>query len=514
MTELEQKLEELGFQRNEVKVYIALSELSRTRAGEVIKHTGIHRNLVYGALHALVQRGLITKYEGSVAEFELSDPQRLIENLQQKELTAQQVIEVIIEKQKIAKQEIRVIEGANQVRAYWLSLVRSLGREESISIITSGGSDFESVMGNAFPAYMRQFKQGKSIRILQHPSQSYSEKHQELLEKYNVEIRTLQSGSPPRASIGFAKDYLIYALYGESPTIIQIQNKELVKAYQNYFALLWDQTVGTQQGWKAFEASYHQELELLDAESEYLVIGANEGEGGEYKKFYDDYHKRRIAKGVNVRMLAHPQYIDSIVDRFKIRGDAGGKLSQVKSMKGRGRQILQTRIYSDKVVLETHGETPSLITISDETVVHGFRAYFEEMWEKDSFELFGKQGITWLLDLVLSEGKNLYLLYANGAVSERYKKAYAEFTKKRVEKNITIHMLATQKMNSEFKSLPQSSISYLPEGFESPVVVWIFGDYVANVAWFEPEKIWVVHDAKIADAYRKQFRALKDAINA
>ena len=59
---LENKLKKLGFDKNERLIYLALFELGRCRAREIIKHTGLVRNSVYTTLEDLVHRGLVKKY--------------------------------------------------------------------------------------------------------------------------------------------------------------------------------------------------------------------------------------------------------------------------------------------------------------------------------------------------------------------------------------------------------------------------------------------------------------------
>ena len=72
---LESSLLKLNFTPNEIKVYSALFEIGKCRAGKIIELTGMHRNLVYLALENLEARGLLTKVlVKGVAEFSANDP--------------------------------------------------------------------------------------------------------------------------------------------------------------------------------------------------------------------------------------------------------------------------------------------------------------------------------------------------------------------------------------------------------------------------------------------------------
>jgi len=95
---LKNDLENLGLNKNEVATYLALQEMGKAKAGELIKETGLHRNLIYQALDALVSRRLASKLTtGSVALFQSTDPSHLLDSVREQELTAQRVIEELKE---------------------------------------------------------------------------------------------------------------------------------------------------------------------------------------------------------------------------------------------------------------------------------------------------------------------------------------------------------------------------------------------------------------------------------
>lgn len=114
---MEEKLRKLGFGKNDIKVYLALFDLGKTKAGAIIDHTGLHRNLVYTALEELAKRKLVTKtVVRGVATFVANDPKTMLEELENKKQLAQQVIEQLQKKQEESPQEITVYEGIEGIR--------------------------------------------------------------------------------------------------------------------------------------------------------------------------------------------------------------------------------------------------------------------------------------------------------------------------------------------------------------------------------------------------------------
>ena len=73
---LREDLKQLGLSENETHVYLALVGAGKVRAAEVIKETGLHRNLVYQALEEITSRHLATKTtQGSVFHFQTTNPE-------------------------------------------------------------------------------------------------------------------------------------------------------------------------------------------------------------------------------------------------------------------------------------------------------------------------------------------------------------------------------------------------------------------------------------------------------
>ena len=53
-------LEKLGLNRNEAKVYFGLLQTVNTTASDLVKHLGLHRNIIYDNLEKLIEKGLVS----------------------------------------------------------------------------------------------------------------------------------------------------------------------------------------------------------------------------------------------------------------------------------------------------------------------------------------------------------------------------------------------------------------------------------------------------------------------
>lgn len=84
MTELAPKLEELGFTKEEAKVYLALLELGSAYVSTIAKKANIHRVSCYHTLDKLVRRGVVSTFErNNVKTFSIENPQIIVNQIEE-----------------------------------------------------------------------------------------------------------------------------------------------------------------------------------------------------------------------------------------------------------------------------------------------------------------------------------------------------------------------------------------------------------------------------------------------
>jgi len=98
------ELTKLGLTLNEAKVYFALLNLGSTNAGEIIKKTKLHRNIVYDNLEKLIEKGLVGfVLIKNIKHFEVASSEELKEYVNRKR-------EEILNEEKIMKELLPQIE--------------------------------------------------------------------------------------------------------------------------------------------------------------------------------------------------------------------------------------------------------------------------------------------------------------------------------------------------------------------------------------------------------------------
>lgn len=139
---LEQKLQRLGLDKNEVKVYLALLELGPSLISDISEKAGINRTTSYDILERLGINGLVVRASGerTKKEYAVNPPSRLITFLKGKQNVwtrrTNQAIKIVPVLQllykKAKKPTIKFFEGTAGVEAIYLETLKS--KEEILSI--------------------------------------------------------------------------------------------------------------------------------------------------------------------------------------------------------------------------------------------------------------------------------------------------------------------------------------------------------------------------------------------
>ncbi len=508
--DISKELINLGFNKNEAEVYLALYKKGSAKAGELIKLTKIHRNLVYQSLERLVEKGFAVQViKGKVAQFEAVDPQRLLEHFEHQKNQAQQIIEVLHKEREHESRDIRVydgIQGVIQAREQTYSLKKG----DTLYVLgSSPASSFPQLEKEWRKYHIEREKRGINFRIL----------YEHTVDPEHIAWRNSQALTQARILPSAVKSPIWFESYGDTfgigvpgtdPILFTVRSKEAAEGLRQYFEYLWNQEVVVDSGAQAIERAFYEMLDELSQGDEYFVLGVSQAAFDRLQRdYFLNFHRKRIEKGVHVNMLCYGDFSTVMQKLFNQAGDADNSLSHVKSIISETGIPLQINLFHNKIYLVLYGENPCVMRIERSDVFKTFKEYFDHLWNQKTQVLTGFKGIEVLCKSVLTANESLYLIAANGHLSVNYPDYYKEFTKQRVKQGIQLHALAVNRArNTPFARLPWSTFHYLPDGFESPMVVWIFGNTVANVLFNKPETVFLIDDKNIADYYRQYYDAL------
>lgn len=227
---MQNQLKLAGLTDNESKVYISLVESGPNLAGQISRKTGLHRRTVYDVTEMLIKKGLLGYIlKNNRRYFEASNPNRILEILNEKQELLTPIITNLLEKynSEKEKQETNFYKGKEGLKAIFEDQLNY----KEILILGASPKAYE-ILKFYFKWYdKKRAKKKIKVRII-----AYDKK---LTNIPLAEIRYLPQKyeSPVAVNIYGHKTAII--LWAKQPIVIAIREKEIAEAYKNYFELMW-----------------------------------------------------------------------------------------------------------------------------------------------------------------------------------------------------------------------------------------------------------------------------------
>jgi len=229
-----EKLQRLGLNLSEAKIYIILLELGKAKAGEISKKSQINRTTAYDSLERLMKKGLVTYIiESNRKMFHPVQPNILIKKIKEKEKIAIELLpelEEIYKKTK-EKEESSIYKGRKGIR----SLLWDILKYKQYLAFGSSGK-FLEIMKHDFLAFQRRKKELKiNARVILNESS----KNSELLQKSYSKFRFIPNEYNAPTTTFIYGNKIAIINWGEIPLATIIIGKNISRSYKNYFNLLW-----------------------------------------------------------------------------------------------------------------------------------------------------------------------------------------------------------------------------------------------------------------------------------
>lgn len=231
---------QLGFTVHEADVYLSLLEIGQTGAGEIIKRTQLHRNIVYDTLEKLISKKLVVKvFKKNIALFQITDPKRIVEHEKTRLNIAEDLVPELLSRAEV-KQDIVVYDGLEGFRTYSLNMLDSIEPDGNLYVIGSVGDRWFELMGDKLQQYQRKRLKRKIWWKITAYSEAENEK--KLVDEPDklVEVRILPQPFNPEASMLVYGDRVALQTLVEPYGVIEIKNAVLAQSYMNYFNTLWE----------------------------------------------------------------------------------------------------------------------------------------------------------------------------------------------------------------------------------------------------------------------------------
>jgi sugar-specific transcriptional regulator TrmB len=225
-----QELKQAGLTENESKIYLSLVDHGPNLAGRISRLTGLHRRTVYDVTEMLIKKGLIGYIlKNNRRYFEASNPNRILEILQEKEDILTPIVHNLLEKYntKKEKQETNFYKGKEGLKAIFEDQLNY----KEILILGASPQAYE-ILKFYFKWYdKKRIKKKIKVKII-----AYDRK---ITNIPLAEIRYLPKKYESPVAMNIYGNKTAIILWAEKPIVIAIREKEIADSYRNHFELMW-----------------------------------------------------------------------------------------------------------------------------------------------------------------------------------------------------------------------------------------------------------------------------------
>lgn len=230
-------LRELGFSKNEAKIYLTLLETGPNTVGKIAENSGVHRTNVYDALNRLIEKGLITYIlRENIKYFEATNPIKLMNILKQKEQNLKSILPRFLANYKLTKKsKVHIYEGIFAVKAILNDFLKV-----KKPILVYGIPKEALKLMESFIIHYHKRRVAKKI-VMKHIYNEDAQKRIKHLNKLKyTEAKYLPEKYNSPVSTNICGNQIVLILWSKIPLVIQIESEEVSNSYKNYFGLIWE----------------------------------------------------------------------------------------------------------------------------------------------------------------------------------------------------------------------------------------------------------------------------------
>ncbi len=225
-------LKEIGFLDAEIEVYLTLLRIGPSLVSRIHQEIGLHRTHIYDLLEKLREKGLVSIYiQSGKKYFKPSPPQVLLDYIEEKKEKVKSILPDLEKLTNLTKEDtiVELYKGKDGLKTV-LQDVLKVGKDYCVM---GSIKEFEKVLEFALPQFL-----GK-VEKLEIKERVICDKKEDILKTKTGIYRHLKSDYLFPSSFWIYGDKVAIFIWHLPYYVIVIQNREIVKTYQNYFDFFW-----------------------------------------------------------------------------------------------------------------------------------------------------------------------------------------------------------------------------------------------------------------------------------
>lgn len=246
--------------------------------------------------------------------------------------------------------------------------------------------------------------------------------------------------------------------------------------------------------------------DVKDDHDEHFIIAGKQSQAQLYEQFFRAYDKKREQFELPAKILfsqTDAPYADEVGRQ---------PFTQARLLPQNVSEPTMIDIWKDNVAFMMHDTEPFVVSIHNQQLANSFREYFQALWNQDVKTYRGVDGLQVLMEESLKYNEH-WFIGGNAGIADVMPEYWEEYNQRRIAAGIWWHDLvdAGTRLSGVDEGLPGerneelfAEWKELPPEVSSPMVVFIFGDFVAHIHWHS-KYAFVIQDAFVAQNYKQYF---------
>lgn len=242
--EIKDNLKELGFNENEIRIYITLTELGEAKASEIAKKSDLPRTTAISILEKLKNEGYITihQYKG-VAYYWIESPKIIANVFNHKTEVAGNLSNLLADlyRNEANFPSSHVYDTKTGIKNFIEKTLANLEKKSIIyTIDTPNEGNYSKIFSDTVENNIKSIKTKRGLLTYTLiPFGSYKDIAEEKIKSQSIKIRELPKDLNFKSSIWIIKDLVVF-FSGNPPFLTAIKHKSIFQGIRGIFDFLWN----------------------------------------------------------------------------------------------------------------------------------------------------------------------------------------------------------------------------------------------------------------------------------
>ena len=242
--QIKNSLKELGFNNNEVKIYVALTQLGEATAAQIAKKADLPRTTTISILTKMRDQNYLTihKYRGTTYYW-IESPKTLAGALEQKQAVAEDLGNMLSDLYRTQSTfpSAQVFDTKSGIKNFISKTIAEMDKKSTIYTIDTPevGNYAKIYPDNIYNLFLAQKKKKQIQTKTLIPYGTFKKIKSSKLKQQNIEIREMPEGIKFQASLWLTKNQLVH-FSGMPPFIASIKHELVVLSIKSLYNYLWN----------------------------------------------------------------------------------------------------------------------------------------------------------------------------------------------------------------------------------------------------------------------------------